>query len=95
VLPQLAKSQPFIERLRRIEHLHVNTDPLAAKPAFGQDVLQDCPPIPAWQRDIDDPDINAAPRALAEVAKRAGLAATGSTREWSASLQARIESKRL
>src|SRR5260370_25985331 len=62
VLPQLAKSQPFIERQRRIEHLHVNADPLSAARAFGEDVLEDAAADTGFavlpqQRDVDDADL--------------------------------------
>jgi hypothetical protein len=42
VLPQLAKSQPFIERERGIEHLHVNAAFLPAASGCREDILQDC-----------------------------------------------------
>src|SRR5712671_1335892 len=62
VLPHLAKSQTFIERQRRIEHLDMNADPLPATRAFGQDVLEDGAadtgaPVFRQQRDVDDSDL--------------------------------------
>src|SRR5712671_5000066 len=61
-VPLLAKSQPFIERQRRIEHLHVNTDPLAAARAFGKNVLKDGAAdtrvaVLRQQRDVNNPDL--------------------------------------
>ena len=41
ITPRLpAKSQPFIEPERRIEHLHVNGDPLGGARALGQYVFE-------------------------------------------------------
>ena len=75
-LPLLAKSQPFTERQRRIEHLHVNAEPLAATRAFRQDVLEDGAAdtgvaVLRQQRDVDDPDL---PRLAGDIEASDGLA---------------------